>query len=253
MRDMRIQVVYQINVFRTQECFDNQERGCCWLTAFHLHYSSNVFSIETLTQKIIDNFQDIVMYTRAYTPNVTPRSAQILGTEVSQQFDTIAATTAPIKEKTFRKVLLQVSSSQRDLGLKPSPSDFEVRLPKPITNVYSARVLQCTLPYASPVTTTPLVYVRVNDFNNISNTDGTEHYTSMSFPQQTGATAFGHLNTTALSAVCMDQTSSRQLTRLERVKVQLFGSTGESLALPSEVSITEANQVHVLIELTVLE
>lgn len=194
------------------------------------------------------------MYTRAYTPNVTPRSAQILGTEVSQQFNAI---TTPVgeaaKEKTFRKVLLQVSSAQRELLLKPSPSDFEVRLPKPITNVYSARVLQCTLPYVSPVTTTPVVYVRVNDFNNISNTDGTEHYTSMSFPQQTGTTSFGHLNTTALSAVCLDQTSPRQLLRLERVKVQLFGSTGEPLSLPSEVSITEANQVHVLLELSVLD
>lgn len=192
------------------------------------------------------------MYTRAYTPNVIPRSAQTLGTEVSQQFDVPVAHGVG-KEKTFQKVLIQVSSSQRDLALKPSPSDFEVRIPKPINNVYSARVLQCTLPYVSPVTTSPVVYVRVNDFNNISNTDRTEYYTSMSFPQQTGSTSFAHLNNTALSTICLDQNTPRQLKRLERVKVQLFDSTGAPLTLPAEVSISEANQVHVLVELTILE
>lgn len=194
------------------------------------------------------------MYTRAYTPNVIPRSAQALGTSVAQQFE--PAVKPPVEDdrtRSFKKVLIQVSSAQRELSLKPSASDFEVRLPKPISNVYSARILQCTLPSIPAVTSSPTIYIHVNDFNNVSNTDGTQFYTSMSFPVTVGSSGFAHLNTTALAGIFIDQNTPRQLTRVDKFKIQLYNSLGQPLVLPSETSISPANQVNVLIELSILE
>lgn len=195
-----------------------------------------------------------VMYTRAYTPNVIPRSAQVLGTSISQQFDPVVkAPTEDDRTKNFKKVLIQVSSAQRDLVLKPSPADFEVRIPKPISNVYSARILQCTLPSITAVTSSPTIYVHVNDFNNVSNTDGTQFYTSMSFPVTIGSSGFAHLNTTALAGIFIDQSTPRQLSRIDKFKIQLYNSLGQPLVLPNETTISPANQVNVLIELSILE
>lgn len=187
------------------------------------------------------------MYTRC-PPNVNPNMTP--DPQLALHFEKPG--TAPKQDRAFRTSVVRVSSSQRNLMLHPRASDFEVRLPKAISNIYSARVLQCNLPYIVPVTTSSLVYVRVNQFNNISDTDGTQHYTSVSFPEQTGTTGFAHLNTTALSGVSLDHTFPRQLSRADRFRIELFDHTGSPLGLPVESSIG-ANQVTMVIELTHLE
>jgi hypothetical protein len=215
-----------------------------------------MFSVISLDAKTLFYiFPQNVMYTRAYTPNVIPLSAQTLGSTVTEQFNHVVPQhpDEDSRAKNFKKVLFQISSSQRLLSLNPSPSDFEVRIPKPISDVYSARILQCTLPSSTVVTSSPTIYILVNDFNNVSNTDGTQYYTSMSFPVTVGSTGFAHLNTTAMAGIFMDQNTPRQLKRVDKFKVQLFNSLGQPLALPDETSINAANQVNVLVELTILE
>jgi hypothetical protein len=156
---------------------------------------------------------------------------------------------SPVLNKVLTTRFIAFSSRDRSLTLFPRASRFEVRLPNVVKNVVSARVLQCALPNTSEINSAHLIYVKINDFGNVSNAQQTESFAAVSSPCLNNGLV--QLNPTALLAVRPDP-HLRGLTVVERLQVALFDHAGAPILLPEESSVDEAAQVHLVVELSVL-